>query len=74
MPWKARAELEIDLDDPDEAARLRRREPYIHTDEIETKYVVPYRLVCSSLPRSPSLNPEEVEDGVFFGLEEITSV
>jgi hypothetical protein len=71
MPWKARAELEIDLDDPDEAARLRRLEPYIYTDEIETKYVVPYRLVYSGLPRSPRPNPEEVEEGAFFEVGQI---
>ena len=68
MPWKARAELEIDLDDPDEAARLRRLEPYIYTDEIETKYVVPYRLVYID---SPQPNPEEVEEGAFFEVDEI---
>jgi isopentenyldiphosphate isomerase len=68
---EAREELSIDLSDPTEAAgrrRIERLEPYIYSDEIETEYVVPYRLVYSG---SIQPNPEEVEEGIFFELEEI---
>jgi len=65
---EAREELAIDLDDPDEAAHLRGLEPYIYSDEIETEYVVPYRLVYSGALRP---NPEEVEEGAFFEVDEI---
>ena len=44
---------------------------HAETDEIETKYVVPYRLVYSGLPRSPRPNPEEVEEGAFFEVGQI---
>jgi isopentenyldiphosphate isomerase len=65
---EAREELGIDLDNPGEAARLRGLDPYIYSDEIETEYVVPYRLVYSG-----SLQPysEEVEEGAFFDVDEI---
>jgi isopentenyldiphosphate isomerase len=47
---------------------LERLEAYIYGDETETEYVVPFRLVFSGSPRP---NPEEVEDGAFFELEDI---
>jgi isopentenyldiphosphate isomerase len=65
---EAGEELEIDLSDPAVAAGLRRLEPYIYGDEIETEHVVPYRLRYSG---SLHPNPEEVEEGIFFELEEI---
>ena len=65
---EAREELGIDLSVPTPAAKLRRLEPYIYNDEIETEYVNPYSLVYSGSPRP---NPEEVEEGVFFEREEI---
>ena len=68
---EAREELAIDLDGPAEAdglPRLERLEPYIYRDEIETEYVVPFRLVYSGSPRP---NPEEVEEGAFFEVDEI---
>ena len=65
---EAREELGIDLSDSTEAAGLNRLEPYIYNDEIETEYVVPYRLTYSGTPRP---NPEEVEDGAFWELEEV---
>jgi isopentenyldiphosphate isomerase len=68
---EAREELAIDLDGPAEAdglRRLKRLEPYIYRDEIETEYVVPYRLVYSGALRP---NPEEVEEGAFFEVDEI---
>ena len=64
---EAREELEIDLGGSG-AIVLRRLEPYIYTDDIETEYVTPYRLVYSGSPRP---NTEEVEDGAFFEKEEI---
>ena len=39
-----------------------------HSDEVETEYVVPYRLVYSG---SPQPNPKEVEEGAFFEVEQI---
>jgi isopentenyldiphosphate isomerase len=68
---EAREELEIDLGDPSETAvlkRLERLDPYVYSDEVETEYVVPYRLVTATPPRP---NAEEVEEGAFFELEEI---
>ena len=65
---EAREELGVDLSDPATAAGLHRLEPYIYRDEVETEYVVPYRLVYSGTLRP---NPKEVEDGVFFELEQI---
>jgi isopentenyldiphosphate isomerase len=60
---EAREELGLNLGVPGEAAGLRRLKPYIYGDEIETEYVVPYRLVT---PNPPEPNPEEVEAGAFF--------
>ena len=65
---EAREELGIDLFDSTEAAGLNRLEPYIYNDEIETEYVVPYRLVYSGALRP---NPEEVEEGAFCEVDEI---
>jgi len=68
---EAREELAIDLDGPAEAdglPHLERLEPYIYRDEIETEYVVPYRLAYSGALRP---NPEEVEEGAFFDMNEI---
>jgi isopentenyl-diphosphate delta-isomerase type 1 len=68
---EAREELGIDLSDLIETAglhRFERLEPYIYSDEIETEYVVPYRLVYIG---SPQPNPEEVEEGAFFEVDEI---
>jgi isopentenyldiphosphate isomerase len=68
---EAREELGIDLSDLIETAGLHgfeRLEPYIYSDEIETEYVVPYRLVYID---SPQPNPEEVEEGAFFEVDEI---
>ena len=65
---EAHEELGIDLDDPCEAGELRRLEHYIFGDEIETEYVVPFRLVYSI---SLQPNPEEVKDGAFLALGEI---
>jgi isopentenyldiphosphate isomerase len=61
-------ELGIDLVDLDEAAAFQRLEPYIYSDEVETEYVVPFRLVTTDLPRP---NPEEVEEGAFFEVEDV---
>ena len=65
---EAREELGIDLSEPTEVAELRRLSPYIYSDEFETEYVVPYRLLTAILPRP---NPEEVEAGEFFEVEEV---
>jgi isopentenyldiphosphate isomerase len=65
---EAREELGIVLDDSGGSGSLERLKPYIYSDEFETEYVVPYRLVYSGSPRP---NPEEVEEGIFFELEEI---
>jgi isopentenyl-diphosphate delta-isomerase type 1 len=68
---EAREELGIDLSDSAEAVRFRRLErlePYIYSDEIETEYVVPFRLVTSTRPKP---NPEEVEQGAFFAVEDV---
>jgi isopentenyl-diphosphate delta-isomerase type 1 len=65
---EAREELGIDLSDPSVATGLRRFEPYIYSDETETEYVVPFRLV-TTIPTRP--NPEEVEEGAFFEMQEI---
>jgi isopentenyldiphosphate isomerase len=65
---EAREELVIDLDDSGGIGGLERLESYVYRDEIETEYVVPYRLVYNGSPRP---NPEEVEKGAFFELEEI---
>ena len=65
---ETREELGIDLSDSTEEAGLRRLDPYIYGDETETEYVVPYRLIYSGSPRP---NPEEVEEGAFFELDEI---
>jgi isopentenyldiphosphate isomerase len=48
--------------------RLERLEPYIYGDEIETEFVVPYRMVFDGSPRP---DPVEVEEGGFFQLEDI---
>ena len=65
---EAREELGIDLDGSDGIGGLDRLQPYIYSDETETEFVVPFRLVFSGSPRP---NPEEVEDGAFFELEDI---
>jgi isopentenyldiphosphate isomerase len=68
---EAREELGIDLPDPSATAGLHDLdclEPYIFGDEIETEYVVSYRLVYSG---SLYPNPEEVEEGLFFTQEDI---
>jgi len=68
---EAREELGIDLSDPSETAglhRLEHLEPYIFSDEVETEYVIPYRLVT---PIPPEPNPEEVEAGAFWELEDV---
>jgi isopentenyldiphosphate isomerase len=65
---EAGEELGIDLDGASGIDSLERLEPYIYTDEIETEYVVPYRCVYSGSPRP---NPEEVEEGAFFEIEQI---
>jgi isopentenyl-diphosphate delta-isomerase type 1 len=70
---EAREELGIDLSATPGVAgfdRLERLEPYIYSDEIETEYVVPYRLVYSGVLRP---NPEEVEEGAFFEMGKIHS-
>jgi isopentenyldiphosphate isomerase len=56
---EAREELDIDLSDPAMAAWLRCLDSYIYAEEVETEYVVPYRLVYSG---TLGPNPEEVED------------
>jgi isopentenyldiphosphate isomerase len=66
---EAAEELGLDLEDTGDPAGLTRLEPYIYGDEIETEYVVPYRLVYSG---SLDPNPEEVEAGGFFELDEIS--
>ena len=71
---EAGEELGIELDDPGEvieSRRLERLEPYIYSDEVETEYVIPYRLVCFSSPRP---NPEEVEEGLFSSLRKSAAV
>ena len=65
---EAREELGIDLDASGGIGRLERLVPYIYSDETETEYVVPFRCVFAGVPRP---NPEEVEDGAFFELEEV---
>ena len=66
-----REEVGIDLSALTETAGLRcleRLEAYLYSDEVETEYVVPYRLLYSGSPRP---NPEEVEESSYFELEEI---
>ena len=65
---EAREELGIDLDALSGIGRLERLETYIYCDETETEFLVPFRCVFKGAPRP---NPEEVEDGGFFELEEI---
>lgn len=68
---EAREELGIDLSDTTQTAglrRLERLEAYIYSDEVETEYVVPFRLVT---PTQPQPNPEEVEEGGFSEVEEV---
>jgi isopentenyldiphosphate isomerase len=65
---EAREELGIELGGTGEDGGPGRLEPHIYSDEVETEYVTPYRLVYSGSPRP---NAEEVEDGAFFELEEI---
>jgi len=68
---ETREELGIDLSDSDEAAglnRLERLAPYIYSDEVETEYIIPYRLLYSGTPRP---NPEELAEGAFFEVGEI---
>jgi isopentenyldiphosphate isomerase len=65
---ETREELGIDLDGSGGIGRLEQLEPYIYSDETETEYVVPFRCVFKGAPRP---NPKEVEDGVFFELEDI---
>jgi isopentenyl-diphosphate delta-isomerase type 1 len=69
---ETREELGIDLSNQSGPAGLHRLEclaPYIYSDEVETEYVIPYRFVYSG-PLTP--NPEEVEEGAFFEVEEIS--
>jgi len=61
-------ELEIDLGDPTGAGPAERLAPCIYRDEIETEYVVPYWLVYAG---SLQPNPEEIEEGAFFEVDEI---
>ena len=63
-----REELGIDLSDHAGSEVLHRLVPYIYSDEVETEYVVPYRLVYSG-PLYP--NPKEVETGAFFEVEDV---
>ena len=65
---ETREELSIDLSAPIVAAKLRRLEPYIYSDEVETEHVNPYSLVYSGTPRP---NTDEVADGAFFELEDV---
>jgi isopentenyldiphosphate isomerase len=65
---EAGEELGIDLDGSGASGGLERLEPYLYSDEIETEYVFPYRLVYSG---SLQPNSEEVEEGVFFDVDEI---
>jgi isopentenyldiphosphate isomerase len=68
---EAREELRIDLDDPGEgiaSRRLERLQPYVYSDDVETEYVVPFRLVYPGALRP---NPDEVEEGAYFELPEI---
>jgi isopentenyldiphosphate isomerase len=68
---ETREELGIDLSDLSETAvlnRLERLEPYVYSDEVETEYVVPYRLTFSG---SLQPNTEEVEKGAFFEVEDV---
>jgi isopentenyl-diphosphate delta-isomerase type 1 len=68
---ETREELGIDLSNLPGAEALQyleRLEPYIYSDEVETEYVVPYRLVTPTPPRP---NPEELERGDFFEVEEV---
>jgi len=65
---EALEELGIDLSEPAAVTELRRLCPYIYSDEFETEYVVPYRLVYSG---SVSPNPEELDQGAFFEVEEV---
>ena len=65
---ETREELGIDFSDPDATDGLHRLQPYIFGDDFETEYVFPYRLLYSG---SLSPNPEEIERGAFFELEEI---
>jgi isopentenyldiphosphate isomerase len=65
---EAREELGIDLDDSGGTGSLECLEPYIYSDEVETEYVVPFRLVYVGT-LEPNL--EEVEEGAFFELVDI---
>jgi len=68
---ETREELGIDLSDqpgPARLHRLTRLEPYIYSDEVETEYVVPYRLIYAG---SIDPNPEEVQEGAYFEVEEV---
>jgi len=65
---EAREELGIELGDSLGTGALERLEPYVYSDDMETEYVFPFRLVFSGTPRP---NPEEVADGSFFTSEEI---
>jgi isopentenyl-diphosphate delta-isomerase type 1 len=69
---EAREELGIDLSDqtgPAGLHLLERLEPYIYSDDVESEYVIPYRLVTSTRPRP---NPEEVKEGAFFEVEDVS--
>ena len=65
---EAREELGIELDDPAVASGLRRVDSYIYGDEVESEYVVAFRIVYTGVLRP---NPEEVAEGRFFELEGI---
>ncbi len=65
---EAREELGIDLDGSGGVGGLERLEAYIYSDETETEFVVPFQYVFAGVPQP---NPEEVEDGAFFELEDI---
>jgi len=65
---EAREELGIDLDGSGGFGGLERLDAYIYKDEIETEFVTPFRIVFSGLPKP---NAEEVEEGMFFELEQI---
>jgi isopentenyldiphosphate isomerase len=65
---EAKEELGIDLHGDAGIDNLERLKPYIYGDEIETEYVVPYKMVYASVPRPDA---EEVEAGAYFEPEEI---
>ena len=69
---EAREELGIELSDqpgPAGLRRLERLEPYIYRDDVETEYVVPYRSTYSGTLQP---NPDEVQEGAFFEVHDIS--